>query len=156
MKKCAAAHFTRCGQIPALPKIGTRFGRRRNKTRHTTPSFASQSVAAGSARFLHLSLIACLIQPLVRLGRGPVELNDWTPIFFSRRRIPVLGYFAGAKQYPARTICVSRGRNGRSHAPHRSNPAGRSRRNGSPYFTCPETSLVISNMLTDFLPLKTA
>ena len=41
------------------------------------------------ARFLQSIKTACLTNPLVRFGRGPVALNDWTPYFFRHQAFPL-------------------------------------------------------------------
>jgi hypothetical protein len=43
------------------------------------------------ARFLQSIKTACLTNPLVRFGRGPVALNDWTPYFFRLSCCPRTG-----------------------------------------------------------------
>ena len=129
--------------------------RRRATKQDNSPRLLPRSLAGlGAARFLRHSTLACLIQPRVRLGRGPVELNGWTPIAFNKRdrRNQRCTHPARAKQ-PLRERPVFRGA---ANAAKPTRPPGRGQMERLSYFTCPETSLVISNMLTCFLPLKTA
>src|SRR5271166_6471615 len=117
-----------------MPQIGTNQDAHAKKQDTAPLPLPLPRLRRRAARFLHLSLIACLIQPLVWLERGPVELNDWTPIFF-KTDDPMSPSLAQGAKLPARTTCVSRVANAAEKWPtpqRGSNPAGRDGRNGVP------------------------